>query len=38
MNYTITNSVKRLNGNLVWQLWRFTCLSLKFRKLTRQVA
>lgn len=38
MNYTLTNSVKRLNGNLLWQLWRFTRLSVKFMKLTRQSA
>jgi hypothetical protein len=38
MNYTLTNTVKRLNGNFVWQLWRFTMLSIKFMKLTRQGA
>jgi hypothetical protein len=38
MNYTLTHSVKRLNGNLAWQLWRFTCLSFKFMRLTRQAA
>lgn len=35
MTYTLTNTVKKLNGNILWQMWRFTCLSLKFMKLTR---
>jgi len=38
MTYTLTNSVKWLNGNLFWQIIRFTHLSYKFMKLTRQGA
>jgi hypothetical protein len=37
MKYTISKTEKRFQRNIVWQIWRFLVLSLKFMKLTRQV-
>jgi hypothetical protein len=36
MHYTLTETEKRFHRNLLWQCWRFACLSAKFHKLVRE--
>jgi hypothetical protein len=36
MKYVISNVEKRFQRNMLWQLWRFMVLGLRFFKLTKQ--